>query len=90
MENELKSCHEGCSRIEATLHTEGKDAAEAMLEVLAAEFVVLVALETRIVHALYCRMLLKEFSHSKGIVAAALCAERQGLESLEHEEGVER
>ena len=75
MKDELKLGYKGCSSLETTLHTEGQHTAETMLEILAGKIMILVALETRIVHALYSRVLLEEFCYSKCVVAAALCAE---------------
>ena len=72
MEDELKLGHELCRCLESALHAECENATETVLEILAAKFMVRVALETRVVHALDSRMLLKEFSHSKSVVAAAL------------------
>ena len=76
MKDELKLGHKLCRRFETALYTEGQYATETMLEVLAAEFMVRIALETRVVHAFYSRMLLKEFRHCKSVVAAALGSKR--------------
>ena len=89
MEDELKAGHEGCSCFKTSFDTECEHASETVLEVLAAEFVVLVALQARVVHAFHCRVALEEFRYGEGVVAAALRSERQGLEPLKHEEGIE-
>ena len=86
MQYELQTCHKLCSRLKASLHTECKHTSESILEVLASKFMVRVALETRIIHALHCRMLFQEFRNSEGVLAATLGTKRKGLESLKHQE----
>ena len=72
MEDELQTCHEGCRRIETSLDAECEYTTESMTEILASEFMVRIALESRIVDAFDSRMILEEFSNSECIVAAAL------------------
>ena len=86
MEDELQTGHERCSCLEASLHAECEHATETMLEILLSEFMVLVALQTRVVHAFDSRVLLEEFGYCKRIVAATLSSQRQSLKTLEHEE----
>ena len=86
MEDEFKTGHEGCSCLETSLHAECEHTAETMLEILLSKLMILVALKTRVVHALDCRMLLKELGYCKGIVTATLGSQRQSLKTLEHEE----
>ena len=86
MEDEFKLGHEFCRCLETALDTECEHATESMLEVLAAEFMVRIALQTRIVHAFDCRMFLKEFCNCKSVVTAAFCPERERLQSLKHQE----
>ena len=90
MQDQFKACHQGCRRLESSLDTEGEHSAESVLEILAAEFVIRIALEARVVDAFHCRVLLKELSHCKSVLTAAFSSERKGLKSLEHEEGIER
>ena len=65
MEDELQTGHERCSCLEASLHAECEHATETMLEILLSEFMVLVALQTRVVHALDSRVLLSNAQLAK-------------------------
>ena len=86
MQDEFETGHECSCCFETSLHTEGEHAAETMLEVFASKLMVRIALETGIVYAFNCRMLLEELCHSKGIVAATFSAKRKSLKTLKHQE----
>ena len=75
MKDELELCDKSCRCLEASLYAESEYASETMLEIFASKLMILIALETRVVHALHCRVLLEKFRYGKCIVAAALCAE---------------
>ena len=75
MKDELKTGYKRRSCFKASLYAECQYTAEAVLEIFASKFVVWVVLETRLVNALYCRMLLKELCHCKSVVTTALGTE---------------
>jgi hypothetical protein len=86
MQDEFESAYQGCSGIEASFHAEGKYSAKAIPEILARKFMVRIVFQTDIVHTLDCRVVLEELCYCKCIGTAALCSQREGFQTLEHQE----
>ena len=75
MEDELEAGYQCCRSLKSAFDPECKHSTEAMLEVLACEIVVLVALKARVVDTLHCRVFLEELCDCESVRAAALSSE---------------
>lgn len=69
---------------------EGQYAAETVGQILLGQIVERTALQTGVVYALDLGVLLEPLSHFECIVHRSLYAQREGFESLQQQEGVER
>ena len=76
--------------LKAALHAEADEPAEAAGQILLGERVGRAALQAGIVHPGHAVVALEELGDLERVGAAALHAEMQRLQTLEHEEGVER
>lgn len=82
------SSEEACSA--RPFDAEGQYAAETVGQVLLGQIVERTALQTGIVYALDLGVLLEPLGHFERIVHRSLYAQREGFESLQQQEGVER
>ena len=69
---------------------EGQYAAETVGQILLGQIVERATLQTGVVYALDLGVLLEPLSHFECIVHRSLYAQREGFESLQQQEGVER
>ena len=72
------------------LHFEGEDGTATIGEVLLVELVVVMTLQSGMMHSSHLRMLSEEINHLQGILHMTLHTQTQGLYTLQKDEGVER
>ena len=89
--NHLEAVHELDGLFTATLDTEGENAAwEATLELLLGEFIVLVALESRVIDPSHLRVVLQELRAGESVLAVARHAQVKRFKTHVQEERVLR
>ena len=85
---DLRAIDEALSSLVAVLQTEGDDTAETSLEVAAADLMMLIRLQTRVVHPSDLRLTLEPTSDLKCRLRSVLDAERERLKPLDEDEAI--
>ena len=85
---DLRAIDEALSSLIAVLQTEGDDTAEASLEVAVADLMMLIRLQTRVVHPSDLRLALEPTSDLKCRLRSVLDAKRERLKTLDKDEAI--
>ena len=85
----LQSIDEAPRRVLSAFHFEGEDAAAAVGKILLVEQVVVMVIESWMMHGRYLWVSGEEIDHLQGVLHVTLYAQTQGLDSLQQYERVE-